>query len=511
MMNRRRFLVSAPTSLAMLGAAAHPLWGMGTAMSQPLTLQVHPGQHRGFIPRDVMGLSYESTQLGEPEYFAPSNKALVQFLRTLSPSGSLRLGGNTSEFTYFKANATVEAPAWFPQPTQPKELTPITPAALHNLRHFLNVTGWNCIYGLNLGTGTPERAAEEAAAVVEILGSKLEYLQIGNEPNNYIRYRLRSDAWNEKVYLAEWLSFARAIVKRIPTARLAGPDMGAEAAWMNLFASEAVAEMKQHLVAITDHFYAEGPPTSPESTMQNLLLNPKKIDHEINVTATAGHHAGLPFRMTEVNSCYSGGKPGVSNTLGSALWAGDLTLKLLSAGFCGINFHGGSARQIRASLGGKMPGDAVAKSEADDSYYTPIAGSASHGYSARPIFYGMLLVARMAGANLVESSFSEAQSTITAYAALTATGKTMQIAIFNKGSQATDMLLSTGKLFHTASVQRLTGPALEATTGIRFGNATVGSDGQLATDRAEILRRTTASEFKITMPPGSAALVSIHA
>lgn len=510
MLNRRRFLAAVPTSLALFHASSRTLWAKDAPSDSVALFQVHADQHVGVIPPNVMGLSYESTQLGEPEFFSPSNKVLVKFLQTLSPRGCLRLGGNTSEFTYFKPDASVNSPAWSPQPTQPKTLTPITLGALHNLRRFLDATGWSCIYGLNLGTGTPERAAEEAVAVTQILGSRLEYLQMGNEPNNYIRYRLRPSTWNEKFYLAEWLSFARAIVQRVPTARLAGPDMGAEAAWFNLFASDAVSEMKPHIVAITDHFYAEGPPTSPESTMHNLLLNPKKIDHEISVTATAGRHANLPFRMTEVNSCYSGGKPGVSNTLGSALWAGDLTLKLVASGFCGINFHGGSARQIRASLGGQMPGDTVAKSEADDSYYTPIAGSSTVGYSARPIFYGMLLAARMAGSNLVAGSFSQPQATLTAYPSLSANGRTMQIAIFNKGSQPADMLLSPGKSFLAASAIRLTGSELEATSGTLFGGAPIASDGTWNPHSAESLHRAATGQFRITMPAASAALVTLH-
>jgi len=484
-------------------------YGWAQTAPQPLTLNIHADQRIGAVPQNVMGLSYESTQLGEQEFFAPANKTLVRFLQTLSSHGSLRLGGNTSEFTYFKATPQVAEPAWSPLPTQPKELTPITPAALHNLRRFLDATGWNCIYGLNLGTGTPERAAEEAAAVMEILGPKLEYLQIGNEPNNYIRYKLRPSTWNEKTYLAEWLSFARVIVQKLPNARLAGPDMGADAAWMNLFATEAVAEMKQHLVAITDHFYAEGPPTSPESTMDTLLLNPKKIDHEIAVTAAAGHTAKLPYRMTEVNSCYSGGKPGVSNTLGSALWAGDLTLKLLAAGFCGINFHGGSARQIRASLGGTMPGDTVAKSTADDSYYTPIAGSMEAGFSARPIFYGMMLAASMAGGELVKASFAEPQAAVTAYAAVHGAPHSMQIAIFNKGSETAEIVFQAGEAHAQASVLRLTGAAVDATEGIQLGGAAVKGNGEWS-PRAETLQRTAAGEFKLSVPAASAALVTLR-
>jgi hypothetical protein len=509
-MNRRRFLFAAPSSLVLLNQACRPSWAREINPVPSLSFEIHADEPLGVIPENMMGLSYESTQLGEPDFFAPANKNLVRLFQTLSPYGSLRLGGNTSEFTYFKANDSVVAPAWSPAPTQPKDLTPITPHALKNLRAFLDVSGWNCIYGLNLGTATPERVAQEAAAVTEILGPKLEYLQIGNEANNYIRYRLRPSTWDEKAFLVEWLRFARAIVKQVPAAKFGGPDMGADAAWMKLFASETVTEMKGHVVAITDHFYAEGPPSSPQSTMETLLFGTKHIDKEIQVTAAAGHEAKLPYRMTEVNSCYSGGKPGVSNTLGSALWAGDLTLKLLAAGFCGINFHGGSARQIRASLGGTLPGDSLAKKEAEDSYYTPIAGDASAGYTARPIFYGMILAARLAGSTLVGGAFKEPQTAVTAYAALGAEGESLQVALFNKGAMAVEVSLRSGNnAYRKASAVRLEGPAAEATTGVRLGGVSVGSDGSMAVGRVERLRRVAAGVFNIALPPASAALVEM--
>jgi len=506
MMNRRQFLMTAPPTLAMLSRAGSS-WGQTDALNKdPLIFRVDADKHVAAIPKNVMGLSYESTQLGEPEFFSCANQGLIALFKTLSPHGCLRLGGNTSEFTYFKADATVKAPEWSPAPTQPKELTAITLETLKNLRCFLDATGWSCIYGLNLGTATPERVAEEAEAVNRILGTKLDYFQIGNEPNNYIRYKLRPSTWDEKVYVDEWLSFARAVVQRVPEAKLGGPDMGAERPWMQLFANKAVAAMGKNLVAITDHFYAEGPPTSPESTMRNLLFN-KKIEHEIAVMVEAGKTAKLPYRMTEVNSCYLGGKPGVSDTLGSALWAGELTLMLLAASFSGVNFHGGAARQIRASLGGTMPGDSVAKSEADDSYYTPIAGDAKIGYTARPIFYGMMLASQMAGSTLVRGSFSAEQPTLAAYASLGADGQSMQMAVFNKGSEDIEILLSPGRKFHAASVQRLTGPRVDATTGVAFGHAVVAKDGHWAPSAAETLQRTRLGEFKLSIAAASAALV----
>lgn len=84
------------------------------------------------------------------------------------------------------------------------------------------------------------------------------------------------------------------------------------------------------------------------------------------------NESGLPFRLAETNSCYQGGKPGVSDTFASALWGVDLMYQLASVGGMGINFHGGGY-----------------------GWYTPIAGTPQNGFLARPIYYGMLLFRRL--------------------------------------------------------------------------------------------------------------------
>ena len=66
-----------------------------------------------------------------------------------------------------------------------RNFTPSRHAAVDNLRGFLDACGWTCIYGLNFGTGSPERDAAEAAYVARALGDRLRYFQIGNEPDFY--------------------------------------------------------------------------------------------------------------------------------------------------------------------------------------------------------------------------------------------------------------------------------------------------------------------------------------
>ena len=162
------------------------------------------------VPADYVGFSYETMQLADPSFFASDNHDLIALFKSLSSRGVLRIGGNSSEFCWWQIKPDQQAP---PEPHSadhdenwmPHTLTAIQPIAVDRLAGFLDATGWKTIYGLNLGTGTPERAAGEAAYVAKSLGSRLLYFQIGNEPEFYrdANYRLRPPDWNFEQYLEQ--------------------------------------------------------------------------------------------------------------------------------------------------------------------------------------------------------------------------------------------------------------------------------------------------------------------
>ena len=60
---------------------------------------------------------------------------------------------------------------------------------------------------------------------------------------------------------------------------------------------------------------------------------------DIAGAVAVAHGAGLKFRLTELNSVTCGGKPGVSNTFATALWAPDALFTLMRAGVDGVNLH----------------------------------------------------------------------------------------------------------------------------------------------------------------------------
>ena len=114
--------------------------------------------------------------------------------------------------------------------------------------------------------------------------------------------------------------------------------------------------MRGQLKVLTGHYYAEGPPNDPRVTTERLLAGNPKIAGEMQKIEAVARAHGLVYRMTEGNSCYRGGKPGMSNAFAAALWAGDYMLLLASLGCVGVNLHGGTSDFLTAGLGGHTPG-----------------------------------------------------------------------------------------------------------------------------------------------------------
>jgi hypothetical protein len=453
---------------------ARPLWP--DAPVRTLQLQSATGRQ---IPVDYIGFSYETVQLADPSFFAADNRELVALFRALSPRGVLRIGGNSSEFCWWRTRPDQPPP---PDPGlaanadnwMPHKLTAIEPVAVDRLARFLDATGWKAIYGLNLGTGTPERAAEESSYVARVLGPRLLYFQIGNEPEFYrdAVNGLRPADWNFEKYLAQWAAIARAVIERVPGARFGGPDVGSDGSWVVRFAQEAPKLFPQRIVACTGHYYAEGPPDNPAVTVARLLAPDPRIERDLPRIVEAAGAAGTAYRMTEGNTCYRGGKPGMSNAFCSALWAADYMLKLASYGCVGVNLHGGGSKQIRDSLGGHLPGESLDPAAAtvakEGSFYTPIAGSRESGFRARPVFYGMKLAGQLSGGRMRAATLNAAQAGASVYAADMESGGT-RIVVINKDA-------SSGLALRIESpsglrIWRLEAPGLTATTEVTLAGA----------------------------------------
>lgn len=441
-MNRREFLGSFAAAAVLHSEL--PMWSQSHATA---LLEIGEAASQA-VPADFIGLSYESAQLANPDFFSPKNTQLVAIFRELAPHGNLRLGGGSSEFTTYSDQAPSGPPPFevFGPDTSKtvKHGTVTTRTSLRNLRGFLDALGWNCIYGLNLGQGTVENAVRESAAVQELLGQRLVAFQIGNEPDSF-RNRYRPASYGPQDYLSEWTRFHDAILKVAPGARFAGPDISNKLPYLTAFAEQA--HKFPGVVLLTSHYYAMGPAGNPQATLVNLLSPDPKLttlkSRDLPILEQAQAVAHVPYRMTEGNSCWDGGKPGVSDTFASALWAAGYLLTCMKRGWAGVNFHGGG-----------------------NGYYTPIAGSPSTGLIRRPEYFGIQFAQRFLGAKVVDTTLQGAYPRIQSFV-FDRRGR-RELVLINKTSEPVTCAMPAG--VHASAVAKLHAPAIDSRDGVALSS-----------------------------------------
>lgn len=424
-LSRRAFLAAA---LVPFGLAA-----------QRTRVGLAPGE----VPADFTGLSFETAELLRGALLVPANASLIGLVRRLGGRGVIRLGGNSSDRAHGHPSA----------------------AAIAELGGFLRAIGWSLLYGLDLGNGTPEEAAEEATAVAREAGPALIAFQIGNEPDLFNR-GLRAASWGFADYLAAWERFAAAVLARVPGARFAGPDIAYRGSWMEPFARTARPRPR----LLTRHFYAEGPGWSPAVTIARLLGSGGELDAALIPAEQAARAARLPLRMSETNSVYDGGRLGVSNTLAAACWGAEMMFRLAARGWAGVNFHDRPTRS-----------------------YAPIGATSP---LARPLYYGMLLFAT---AQPRRVSFLTGHASLRGYRIEGRDGRT-RFAFFNLDPihSVTAMLPEPQA---KASALRLAASA-PASSDVTLGGARVGDDGAWF-PRSERVRAP------IEIAPASALIVTL--
>jgi hypothetical protein len=470
--SRRRFLTTAALSLA-----ATRLRAQGGAATQ-VTLKI-PAEATGpHMPADFLGLSYEVQQLTDPSFFSGSNAGLIRAFKALSPHGVLRLGGNTSEFGYWKPTPDAQEPA-HPK-TREVEGEPkaryygVSAEAVRHLAAFLKATGWTCLYGIGMGTNTPERAAEEGEFVARTLGPSLQYFQIGNEVDLFGRYLRDPQTWSAQTYLQEWLTLARAVSARVPDAKFGIPDVASDVGWLTQIA-DLWPSIKNppRVTTLTHHYYFGGPATNPEVSIPNLL-NPAtmaKVQKTADIATAAADKMGARVRMTEGNTCYRGGKPGVSDVFAAALWAADYSLLLASNNYSGINLHGGTGKSVANSVGGVLPGDVMLKDAGESPeqiathphpFYTPIATFGSE-YVIEPVGHGLKFAGALSGGHFLPGDLtSKLQATgvdATAYAVILPGGHATVVILNKDAKQDLEVTLDFGKETGSVETETLHAPA----------------------------------------------------
>jgi hypothetical protein len=436
------------------------------------TLTLETDQPGNVIPSNFEGLSFENWILSRnPEYLDGNNQALVTLLKNLGP-GIIRMGGNSSDETDWTGDG-FNADSHFDI---------LTPANIDKLADLSAKANWQVIFGLNLGHDNIDASVDEANYLHNKLGANLYALQIGNEPD-YYKLGYRPTTYSVQDYETEWLANFTPIKAQIPNVQFAGPDVSDNLVWAATFASDDALNIN----FVDAHYYNDGPATNTSIDCQTILSGDDSLVPYLQSLDQDSKRAGLPYRITEANSIWGGGKPGVSDTFAATLWGLDLMWTIAANNGQGINFHGGELN------------------------YTPISVSPGGQCNANPVYYAMLAFKYGAtGGTIVPVNISNNTNNLnySAYACYRNGVYTMTI-INKEQTKDVSVTVNAGKNVNTIDIMRLVAPAVNAPTGITFAGSAVQSDGSFSpgsTESAQVGSKT----FTIKVPAASAVVVTIN-
>ncbi len=449
------------------------------------------------VPASFLGLSTEYWSLPR---WAGQMPLLERVLSLLHAPGQgpliLRIGGDSADHSF-----------WDPDPSPvPRWAFTIRPSLLAQIGRLVHRLGMRLILDLNLITDAPAQAAQWVRAAESALprGSIIG-LEVGNEPDIYTHRawlgitsgrsylgRALPAALSAANYVRDFRAYARALQRVAPGTPLAGPALArptADAGWVRAL----IGGDRAALGMATVHRYPLSGCARHRSSraypLVSRLLRPalaQGLAAALGPVIGAAHAAGLPLRLTELNSVNCGGRPGVSDTFATALWAPDALFALLRAGVDGVNLH------VRA-----------------DTINAPFAITPG-GLDARPLLYGLILFRQALGprARLVRTTVHVRNSVnLDAYATRTG-ADTLHVVLVDKGPRPVRLTLRLPATAR-ATVQRLTAPSPAARGGVTFAGRRLGRDGrwQGASVAGTVSGRS--GVYTVELHAASAALVSV--
>jgi hypothetical protein len=450
------------------------------------------------IPRSYLGLSTEYWTL---PLWATHMPLLERVLSLIHVAGDgplvLRVGGDSADHSFWNPDA-LPLPSW---------AFTLSPAWLAEARQLVQAVRMRLILDLNLITSTPAAAAQWArAAQTGLPRGAISAFEIGNEPDIYGRtgwlaitasrraatLKLLPRALTARDYVRDFRAEAEALEQAAPDVPLAGPSL-ANPAVHERWIPDLIAGAGPSLGLVTAHRY---PYTACARRHPGALgtisrvLSPEASSGMANAlrpAVTAAHDAGLALRLTELNSVTCGGRPGVSNTFATALWAPGALFALLRAGVDGVNLH------VRANT-----------------INAPFAITGD-GLTPRPLLYGLILFARALGRQprLVPVRV-RAPGSLNLQAWAVRVGRDrLHVLLIDKSRRPARVSLSLPAV-GPADVQRLLAPGAAAETGVTLAGRSLGPEAQWQGPPAhEAVARGTRG-YVVEVPRLSAALLSVR-
>jgi hypothetical protein len=463
------------------------------------------------IPPGFLGLALEYNTITRwfGQGASTGDPVLVRLMRNLDPSGHavLRVGGLSTDRV------------WWPVPGMPKPIGitfSLTPAWAASARALAQATGTRLMLGLNLQANRSRIDQVEAAHLVGLIGrSRIAALQIGNEPDLYTtipwfkRLHGRDVPWYDPkgtpVYArrasygpAQFAAEVRRTLTVLPNVPIAGPETG-KPAWLGAFAGAVGGRIAG--VTLTSHLYPlteceHYPPARDYPSVPHMLAWSASRDFGASPGfVDLAHRHGGRYRLDEMGSISCNGQAGVSDTMASALWVLDALFHQADSYIDGVNLH-------------TYPGSV-------NGLFDLRRTRAGWRAAVHPLYYGALMFAQAApaGARLVAVSGAPGPAALRVWATRGPDHHVRVVVLNDDLGAAAHVTVGAPPGFgaRPGSVERLSAPSAYATGAVtlggrRFGAAT--ATGALAPPLLQSVR-PRAGVFALTLPPGSAALLTL--
>jgi hypothetical protein len=491
-----------PTEFAATQVATHgrPAASRSAQLTEAV-VTIARGANTVPVPSSFFGISTEYWSL-IPSNFEINTPVFERVLALLHVQGDgplmLRIGGDSADHSFWK-------PRW---KTMPGRAFALTPEYLARLTALVKHDRVKLIVDLNLVTDTPLIAAAWAhAAETALPKGSIRWFEVGNEPDLYSRrYWVTTIArsplqtvvlpleLSPATYVEKFAADAQVLGESAPDIPLMGPAVAHPRRGLDYIAT-LIEDEHSELGAVSAHLYpysacTKNPRWPSYPTVARLLSRQavSRFSTDIATAVAVAHANGLKFRLTEFNSVTCGGKPGVSNTFATALWAPDALFTAMRAGADGANLHVRANRAINAPF-------VITKS----------------GLVARPLLYGLMLFNRTLGpqARLVRLHLTAPRSLNLSAWAVQTRGRILHVLLIDKSNRTVRVALhlpATGR----ATVQRLLAPSAASTTGETLAGQRLGRDSNWIGARRTRTITPGAHGYVLDVPRLSAALVAVR-
>lgn len=440
------------------------------AIGPTINVTINQNQTGIVIPPKFQGLSFETKILSQnPEFLNINNAVLIQLIKNLGP-GILRIGGGTSDEVEWTGKAR----------TARTGDDSLTTTDVDRLTAFAKVVDWPVLFGLNLGDNDIRSAVNESLYVHNSLKSNLYAFQSGNEPDVF-NLGARPSTYAYKNYQDEWEDYLQAVKNLLPLDDFAGPDVAYNTDWYTSFSAGEHKKVK----LLDGHRYLTGPASSASITYHTILEYSIGLSTYLQPLKNEAAKYGIPYRITECNSIYGGGKPGVSDVFAATLYSLDFMWSVAANNSEGVNFHGGNGL-----------------------CYSPVLMQTNNVYTAGPVYYAMLAFKYGSTNGTMVPTTTNHSSYCTAYTVANP-DNTYTVTLINKDyttDYAFDLQLS--KQASSVQIARLKAPSITSKTGITFAGASVNTNGVFEPGAKEEFS-VSSKKLSINVPAGSAAVVTL--